>query len=231
MGQVLLVISISSVRAESPASLRRHIDLLFSFALQLGDEPFASSVAVNVGRVDEINAQLDRPPQRRQRFLIALRAPTSTNRPRAETDLRNVPANAAKFAIFHSLNFPYAKVPIRIINYRSRIITTCRVFPDGAGYNHQAIARLKMPESFPMHALAKFAAAEQIDIIRSFQFPTRRAVSIPENRCACEAGLHPTIINLRPHRLVCLKVKFSNTTFDTRFNPGGHESPLYRRNR
>ena len=64
--QVLHCVTGGNVRIESPAGFGGDKDLFPAFALQLGQQTFAMSVAVNISGVKEVDAKIDGPMQRRQ---------------------------------------------------------------------------------------------------------------------------------------------------------------------
>ena len=72
------------MRIEPATGFGGDINLFFALAFELTDEPFASPIAIDIGRINEINTQLDSPSQRRQRFVIALRIPTIRRSPSAK---------------------------------------------------------------------------------------------------------------------------------------------------
>jgi hypothetical protein len=99
--EVPLVVSIRGVRREAAPRLGGDKDLRLAIALQLRNQPLAPSHAVDIGRVDEVDAAVDRRVQRGERLGIVHISPASSDRPRAKTDLRHLPAGTAQLAIIH----------------------------------------------------------------------------------------------------------------------------------
>ena len=82
---------------------RCHVNVFAPVRLQeFADDPFAVSVAVALGGVDEIAAEVQCLLQGGHGIFVALPAPgLSAERPGAEANFGNLPAEFAKRAIFH----------------------------------------------------------------------------------------------------------------------------------
>ena len=111
LAEVILRVTVVDpvVRTGGPASgpfrrdLGRDIDpLALSLTQGAGDDALASPVAVRLGGVEEIAAEVNRPVQGPHGLLVVLRAPVRSEGPGAESDLRDVPAEAAESTILHN---------------------------------------------------------------------------------------------------------------------------------
>ena len=90
-GEIALVVSVRRVRRETSARFRCHNDLLGAFTHYFADEPFAVPIPVHVGGVDEVDAEINRAMERRQRLAVIHGSPGSADGPRAKADFRNLP--------------------------------------------------------------------------------------------------------------------------------------------
>src|SRR5437763_16462595 len=91
------------MRIETPPRLRGYINrVAWPARFELRDQPFASSIPMDIRRVDEVHATVDRTMQRRQRLRIVHIAPRPADRPGAEGDFRDIPPRAAERAIVHA---------------------------------------------------------------------------------------------------------------------------------
>src|SRR5688500_13855325 len=96
------------IRTRRPAPLhrrdlrRRLSPLPLLPAQRLGTHPLAPTVAVTLGRIDEVTPQLNRLVQRRDRVLILLAPPAPANRPGAKPDLGDAPPEPSERAMFHA---------------------------------------------------------------------------------------------------------------------------------
>lgn len=75
----------AKVGIKAPSGLGGDDDLLRAFTLQLGQQSFAVSVAVNIGRVKKVDAKIDGAMQCRQGLAIIHATPGTTDRPGPET--------------------------------------------------------------------------------------------------------------------------------------------------
>src|SRR5690606_14694023 len=72
---------------------------------QTRDQPLTAPIAIDIGRVDEVDAAVDGGVQRAHRLGIVCCAPEATDGPRAETDARDRHVGAAQPPVFHFLHY------------------------------------------------------------------------------------------------------------------------------
>ena len=103
-GQVVPAVSFTRLLRQAASGLGRDPNRVpRPLAPQLRDQPLAASVAVDVCRIDEVDAVVDRRMQRRHRGRIVYRAPAPADRPCAKPDSRNVHVGTAKPPLFHAV--------------------------------------------------------------------------------------------------------------------------------
>ena len=90
-GQVFGGIAVRDMRIEPPPGFRRHADCFGPLPEHLRDQALAVPVAVHVGGVDKVHAQVDCAVERGNRLAIVHAAPRAANRPRAKADFRHHP--------------------------------------------------------------------------------------------------------------------------------------------
>jgi predicted transcriptional regulator len=101
--EVRAAVAVRRLRRQAPARLRRHVDRLAgAFPPQPRYQALAAAIAVDVCRVDEIHAAVDRGVERPHRLLVVHRAPGAADGPGAKTDRRHGETRAAQHPIFHS---------------------------------------------------------------------------------------------------------------------------------
>jgi len=82
--------------------LRGDDDLVALLAERVGEQRLALAAAVSVGRVEEVDAQLVRPPQQADADgVVRDSPPCCRHRPKTETHGRDLEAGVTKFAILH----------------------------------------------------------------------------------------------------------------------------------
>ena len=85
------------MRIEPPAGLGGDVDRLARpFALQLGDQPLTAPVAVDVRRVDEVDARVDGLMQHGHRLFVVYLTPTAADRPRAKAHIGHLHAGSSR---------------------------------------------------------------------------------------------------------------------------------------
>src|SRR4051794_25420003 len=92
--EVFTIVAFERLCKQAPSGLGSDMNLFASASPHPGDEPLASAIAINVRRIYKIDAQIDRPLERSQRFLVFDRSPGAPDRPGAEAHSRNVPTGA-----------------------------------------------------------------------------------------------------------------------------------------
>jgi hypothetical protein len=110
--QILARVALHRLRRQPASGFRRHDDLFLALPLQPGDQPFAAAHPVHVGGVDEIDAAIHGAVQRGQRFRVVHLAPCPADGPRAERDLRYLPARTAQGSIKHLFSVAEAAAKI-----------------------------------------------------------------------------------------------------------------------
>ncbi len=93
--QVLAVISGRNVRFQPPPCFGRDDYLFAPFALEPRQQTLTAPVAVNIGGIEKVHAQIQGPMQGRERFPIVDIAPRASDGPGAKTNLGNLPAGSA----------------------------------------------------------------------------------------------------------------------------------------
>jgi len=94
-GEVGTIVAGCRVRVQSTTGLGGDVDRLVCLSAQFRDQPFAQPVAVHIGCVKEVHAQVQRAAQGGQRFLLLHRPPGAPNRPRAKTQRGYLPASTS----------------------------------------------------------------------------------------------------------------------------------------
>ena len=95
-GEVGAVVTVRRVRVEPAAGLGGDVKFFLPLLAQFGQQPFAVAVAIDVRRVEEIHAAVERGVERGERFLVVHIAPRAADGPRAKADFRNLPARPAQ---------------------------------------------------------------------------------------------------------------------------------------
>ena len=93
--EVLAAVALDGLPGQLPSRLGGNDDLFLAFLLQPRDQPLAASVAIDVGRVDEVDAGIHGRMQRPQGFIVGNLAPGAADRPRSKTDFGDIPSCAA----------------------------------------------------------------------------------------------------------------------------------------
>src|SRR5215212_32165 len=84
-GEMLVIVALGGMRVETTSCLGGDEDLIpRSPPEQPADEPLAAAVAVNVGGVEEVDAEVYGPVQSRIRFLITHLSPLAPEGPGPE---------------------------------------------------------------------------------------------------------------------------------------------------
>ena len=97
--EVLVAVAGDRLLRQAAAGLGGDEDVGGSPRLQdLGDDPLRAAVAIDVGRVDEGDAGVERGVERRDRVALLDLAPAPADRPGAEPDLADAAAGASKLA-------------------------------------------------------------------------------------------------------------------------------------
>src|SRR6266705_6661893 len=86
---------------ETAAGFGSDIERFAALGTQLGQQSFTAPVAVNIGRVEEIDAPIQRAMQRGEGILIINGAPLGADCPGAEANRGHLPAGTSQFAILH----------------------------------------------------------------------------------------------------------------------------------
>ena len=98
--EIGLRIALQHMRIEPAPRLGRHDRALAPALLEhLANDPLRAAVAIDVGRIDEIDPGVERSVQRLARIRVGDVAPCAADRPGTETHFRNVPAGAAETAM------------------------------------------------------------------------------------------------------------------------------------
>ena len=93
--QIFPVIAGRQVRIQPPTRFGGDDYFFAAFAFELRQQTLAATVAINIGGVVEVNAQIGGAMQGRERFPIVNLAPRAADRPGAKTNLGNFPAGSA----------------------------------------------------------------------------------------------------------------------------------------
>jgi hypothetical protein len=100
--EVLAAVALGRLRRQAAARFRRHVDrLALALATEARHQPLAAPVAVDVGRVDEVGAGVDRGVEGAHRLLVVDGAPCAADRPGAEADRRDLHVRPSEPAVFH----------------------------------------------------------------------------------------------------------------------------------
>jgi hypothetical protein len=90
------------VRIEAAAGLGGDVEVVAGpLLLEAGQQALAVAVAIDVGGVEEVHAQVQRLVQRGHGGSVVGGAPGATNGPGTEGDGGDLPAGAAEFAVLH----------------------------------------------------------------------------------------------------------------------------------
>src|SRR5215471_12759332 len=94
------------MRVEPPSRLGRNDYLLASRLAHLANQLLRVTIAINVCRIDKVNAQVDGLVKRCQRALVIRWPPLgATDAPCSKTDCRYLPASPAKRTVLHEVSF------------------------------------------------------------------------------------------------------------------------------
>src|ERR1022692_1478110 len=88
------------------------MDRFGTFPHHLADEPFTVPIAIHVGGVDEVDAEINRAVKGGQRFAVIHGAPCSTDGPRAEADFGNLPTRSPQIPIAHTILLVVNAIPV-----------------------------------------------------------------------------------------------------------------------
>src|SRR5271167_114634 len=97
------------MRRKTPASFRRDADLLLALLQDLRDEALAAAIAVDVGRVDEVDAVIQGSMHHAHRVVVCDTAPTASDLPGAEADFGNLESSLAEVTIVHRASLTAAE--------------------------------------------------------------------------------------------------------------------------
>ena len=100
--EVFAAVTFRCLLRQPASGLGGDVKFFLPFLFQLCQQPFAAAVAIDVRRVEEIHAAVERGMERGERFLVVHVAPRAADGPRAKADFRNLPARPSQFAIFHA---------------------------------------------------------------------------------------------------------------------------------
>ena len=100
--EILTIVTVGSVRIEPATRLGGNVKFVLPLPAQFRQQPFAVAVTIDIRRVEEIHAAVERGVQRGERFLVVHLAPRAADGPRAKADFRNLPAGTTEFAVFHA---------------------------------------------------------------------------------------------------------------------------------
>src|SRR5580704_12974210 len=99
--QILPVVTFFGLLRETTAGFGCDKDLLLAALLQLGDQAFASPVAVHIGSVDKIDSAFDGLLEGGERLFVRYLAPGTADSPPSEADFRYVPTCSSEWAVAH----------------------------------------------------------------------------------------------------------------------------------
>jgi len=100
--QILAVVALRGLLCQPASRLGGDIKLFLSFLFEAREQSFAAAVAVDIGGVKKIHSAIERRVEGGQRFPVIHIAPRASDRPRAKTDFRDLPASASKESVFHA---------------------------------------------------------------------------------------------------------------------------------
>src|SRR5262249_3590298 len=100
-GQAAEAVRGHAVRLRAATGLGGHVERRAGLAPQPGQQLFAAPVAVDVGGIEEVDAELDCTAQCRQRFVVGDRAPGAADRPRAEADGADLETGSSQWPCSH----------------------------------------------------------------------------------------------------------------------------------
>ena len=101
-GEILAVVAAGGVGVEAAAGLGGDVELgVGAVAAEAGEEAFGVAVAVNVGGVEEVDAEVEGFVEGGEGLVIADGAPTAADGPATEANGGDFPASAAEGAVFH----------------------------------------------------------------------------------------------------------------------------------
>ena len=100
--EVRMVVALRRLFRQPAPGLGGDVKRLLPLAAQFCQQPFTPPVAVNVRRVEEIHAAVQRGMERGERFAVVHFPPGAADGPRPKTDFGNFPAGASQFAIIHA---------------------------------------------------------------------------------------------------------------------------------
>src|SRR5258708_39045912 len=101
-GEVFAAVTFSRLHRQAASGFCGDVKLFLPLLFKFGEEPFATSVTINIGGVEEVYTAVQCRVQRGERFFVIHVAPRTADSPRPKTDFRNSPAGASQRAIVHS---------------------------------------------------------------------------------------------------------------------------------
>ncbi|OIQ77658.1 hypothetical protein GALL_406440 [mine drainage metagenome] len=99
--QVAAVVTGCHMGVQAPASLGGDIKRLAAFAAQSCQQTLTTAIAIHIGTVKKVHAQIERAVQGTHGLRVIDFTPGTPDGPGTKADSRDVPSGSAKFAIVH----------------------------------------------------------------------------------------------------------------------------------